>query len=65
MLLAGMMFYFVYQVSWLIAGAIFWLAVLSDMLDGFLARKLNAVSSLGGLFDHGSDAILSPCPSPL
>ena len=57
MLLAGMMFYFVYQASWLIAGAILWLAVLSDVLDGFLARKLNAVSSLGGLFDHGSDAI--------
>lgn len=33
------------------------LAVCSDLLDGYLARRLNIVTALGGLLDHGADAI--------
>ena len=56
-LLAGLMFYYVYQASWLMAALILWLSIFSDFLDGFLARKFDTVSNLGGLLDHGSDAI--------
>ena len=56
-LLAALMFYFTVGAEWYYAVTVLWLAVFSDMLDGFLARKLNAVSSLGGLLDHGSDAV--------
>jgi len=56
-LLAGMMFYYVHQASWLMAALILWLSIFSDFLDGFLARKFDTVSNLGGLLDHGSDAI--------
>ena len=55
--LAGMVFYYINHGSWFMASVIFWLAILSDILDGFLARKLNVASNIGGLFDHGSDAI--------
>lgn len=41
------------------AGAlIIWLlAACSDLLDGYLARRLNLVTALGGLLDHGADAV--------
>jgi len=57
--LAGAMYYYLERGDWPIAVLILWLAVASDLLDGFLARKFNSVSSLGGVFDHGSDAIFA------
>jgi len=40
----------------LLALALFALAVATDLLDGKLARRHGEASSLGGLFDHATDA---------
>ncbi len=42
---------------WLFASVLFALAVITDIYDGKIARKLNQTSPLGGLFDHGTDAL--------
>ena len=42
---------------WLLAAMLFALAVISDVYDGKIARKLGQTSPLGGLFDHGTDAL--------
>ena len=44
------------QQLWLLSGAVFLLAVASDLLDGALARRLDQVSKIGGLIDHAADA---------
>ena len=44
------------QQLWLLSGAVFLLAVASDLLDGALARRLNQVTKIGGLIDHAADA---------
>lgn len=54
---AALMFYFTWQGQWYVAVTILWLSVFSDMLDGYLARKFKAVTVMGGLLDHGSDAM--------
>ena len=36
-------------------------ALITDVADGFVARKLGQVTNLGGLLDHGSDALLVLC----
>ena len=41
----------------LLAMMAFWLAVATDLADGRIARARGQVSALGGLFDHGSDAL--------
>ncbi|MFT4583567.1 MAG: cardiolipin synthase [Gammaproteobacteria bacterium] len=41
----------------LFAVSIFCFVVISDFLDGFIARRSNQMSSRGALIDHGSDAI--------
>ena len=33
-------------------------ALITDVADGFVARKLGQVTNVGGLLDHGSDALL-------
>lgn len=43
--------------SWLVASILFALAVITDIYDGKLARKLNQTSPFGGLFDHATDAL--------
>ncbi len=43
----------------LASGIVFTLAALTDWLDGWLARKLNAVSPLGALLDPIADKILT------
>ena len=39
------------------AAAVFFLAVVSDFADGFVARRYGGASGLGRLIDHASDAI--------
>ncbi|MGE0742475.1 MAG: CDP-diacylglycerol--glycerol-3-phosphate 3-phosphatidyltransferase [Hyphomonadaceae bacterium] len=40
---------------------LFVLAALSDWLDGWLARKLDAVTPLGAALDHAADKVLITC----
>ena len=42
---------------WQFAAGVFALAVASDFLDGFLARRRGTVSVFGGLLDHTADAV--------
>ncbi|MCL2538629.1 MAG: CDP-alcohol phosphatidyltransferase family protein [Alphaproteobacteria bacterium] len=46
-----------YQKFWLIF-ILFTLAAASDFFDGFLAKKYNAVTKLGGVLDHIGDKLL-------
>jgi len=39
------------------AFVVFWLAVATDFADGWLARRLAEATPLGGLMDHGVDAL--------
>jgi phosphatidylglycerophosphate synthase len=41
---------------WLLAAGLFILAVITDLLDGPLARRFSHDSPVGGLFDHATDA---------
>lgn len=47
----------VLQGAFMAAMVVFWVAVITDMSDGRIARARGQVTPLGGLFDHGSDAI--------
>ncbi len=42
---------------WLWAAVLFTIAVVTDVYDGKLARRLQQTSPLGGLFDHATDAL--------
>ena len=46
-----------YQMYWL-TFVLFVLGALSDFFDGFLARKFNVCSKLGGVMDHTGDKLL-------
>lgn len=54
--LAFVMFFCIYQSWWYVAVTVLWLAILTDVSDGYLARRMNQTSPIGGLLDHGSDA---------
>ena len=43
--------------QWLLAAGLFVLAAITDLADGPVARRYGHVSPLGGLFDHGTDAL--------
>lgn len=43
--------------DWTLAALLFSLAVGSDLLDGYLARRWHISTRLGAVLDHGSDAI--------
>ena len=51
------MFWSLYNSLWYVAVGILWTAIFTDIMDGYLARKSSSASSLGGLLDHGSDAV--------
>ena len=55
-LAAPLSIYAVFTQQWRLAAGIFAIAVASDLLDGFVARRRQTVSALGGLLDHGADA---------
>lgn len=42
---------------WRVAAALFVLAIVTDIADGPLARRMGHASALGGLMDHTSDAL--------
>jgi phosphatidylglycerophosphate synthase len=42
---------------WLLAALLFTLAALTDLADGPLARRYDHATPMGGLFDHGTDAL--------
>lgn len=42
--------------DWGLAAVLFTIVVISDVVDGRLARRFDQVSPLGGLFDHATDA---------
>lgn len=43
--------------EWVLAMALFIVAVVTDVADGIVARRRGEVSSFGGLLDHTSDAV--------
>ena len=45
----------------LLAAGSFALAVFTDLADGWVARRFDEVSPLGGLFDHAVDATFVTC----
>jgi phosphatidylglycerophosphate synthase len=40
-----------------LACLVFWIAVATDFADGWVARRLDEATPLGGLMDHGVDAL--------
>ncbi len=57
LILAPLCYLAIMQQAWLVAGLILLLAVATDLADGWLARRLGQVTAMGGLLDHGSDAV--------
>ncbi len=55
-LLAPAMAYGIVEDNWLLAVAVLWTAIATDISDGLIARAQNSTTTLGGLLDHGSDA---------
>lgn len=55
--LAVLMYWTVTEGLFVAAAVIIWTAVATDVLDGRLARYSQSSTALGGLLDHGSDAI--------
>ena len=55
-LAAPLSVYAVFAQRWLLAAGVFVVAVASDLLDGFFARRRQTVSALGGVLDHSADA---------
>jgi len=49
--------YAVANSSWGIAAAVFVFAIVTDMIDGPLARRRGEASRTGGLIDHSADAL--------
>jgi len=54
--LAPLAFYLIDNLMWRAAAILVLVAVLTDLLDGYLARRLQLESHWGGLLDHSSDA---------
>ncbi|MEM8766512.1 MAG: CDP-alcohol phosphatidyltransferase family protein [Pseudomonadota bacterium] len=52
-----LMVWLIVTASWGLAGVFFTLAAITDLLDGPLARRSGKASPMGGLFDHGTDAL--------
>lgn len=51
-------FYLPYKWSHILAAAIFTLAAVTDLLDGYLARKLGQTSKLGAFLDPVADKLM-------
>ena len=55
-LVVAPMVWCILEESWWLAVVLFVLAVITDLLDGRVARSRQEVSRLGGVFDHAVDA---------
>jgi len=55
-ILAFPMAYLVLKEAWIAAAIIFWIAVVTDVADGYIARVRDQSTALGGFLDHSSDA---------
>lgn len=58
LLLSPVVVYFVKQQDWVTASFIFIVAALTDLLDGFVARRFNQQSKVGQLLDPIADKVL-------
>ena len=56
LVLAPLAFYLIDNLMWRAAAIVVLVAVLTDLLDGYFARRLQLESHSGGLLDHSSDA---------
>jgi phosphatidylglycerophosphate synthase len=50
--------WFILDTLWIAAAVVLITAIVTDVLDGWLARRWQQTSPLGGLIDHGSDAFM-------
>ena len=57
LLLTPFLFYFIYRSQWKFASACGAVAVLSDVLDGFFARRFNQHTELGYILDPVADKL--------
>ncbi len=55
LLMAPFLFYFIYRAQWQFASACGAIAIISDLLDGFFARRLNQHTQLGYILDPVAD----------
>ena len=53
--------YAILTAQWRLAALLVILAIISDLIDGPVARARGEASAAGGLLDHGSDAIYVSC----
>ena len=58
LMLAPLAWYLIVAGEWRMAAILLVAAIVTDVTVGFLARRWQQTSALGGLLDHGSDAIL-------
>ncbi|MDD3243825.1 MAG: CDP-alcohol phosphatidyltransferase family protein [Eubacteriales bacterium] len=58
-IMVGVMMYFFWKGNALMALAVYVTAALTDVLDGFIARKYHQISNFGKLFDPMADKVLS------
>ena len=57
LLIAPLLVWLLLNEDWWPAAIALFIAILSDIFDGKIARKMNQASAFGGLFDHATDAI--------
>lgn len=50
--------WFILENQWVAAAVLLIIAITTDVLDGWLARRWQQTSALGGLIDHSSDAFM-------
>jgi|TARA_B110000977_G_scaffold135337_1_gene172177 CDP-diacylglycerol--glycerol-3-phosphate 3-phosphatidyltransferase len=56
-LIAPYLVWLILSEDWWLAALALAIAILSDIFDGKIARKMNQATAFGGLFDHATDAI--------
>ncbi|NRA56401.1 MAG: CDP-diacylglycerol--glycerol-3-phosphate 3-phosphatidyltransferase [Gammaproteobacteria bacterium] len=54
-------FYLPFEYNYLLAAFIFWFAAGTDILDGYLARRLNQSTKFGAFLDPVADKVMVSC----